>query len=88
MYIYKVVILLRLNCTLGYPHISYPLENNFSCVLFIQYFNIFLSFIFKDEAFDIGEEIAEVITKQNPKPMKLKFEKVSCSFFAQLCSYL
>jgi hypothetical protein len=47
-----------------------------------------MSFIFKDEAFDIGEEIAEVITKQNPKPMKLKFEKVSCSFFAQLCSYL
>jgi hypothetical protein len=43
-----------------------------------------VSFIFKDEAFDIGEEMAEVITKQNPKPMKLKFEKVSCSFFVQL----
>ena len=30
----------------------------------------------KAEAFDIGEEMAKVITKQNPKPMKLKFEKV------------
>merc|ERR1719187_156361 len=30
----------------------------------------------KFEAFDIGEEMAKVITKQNPKPMKLKFEKV------------
>jgi len=30
----------------------------------------------KDEAFDIGEEMARVITQQNPKPMKLKFEKV------------
>ncbi|KAI9825156.1 MAG: DNA polymerase zeta [Phylliscum demangeonii] len=30
----------------------------------------------KDEAFDIGEEIAESITRMNPKPMKLKFEKV------------
>lgn len=30
----------------------------------------------KDEAFDIGNEIAETITKMNPKPVKLKFEKV------------
>ena len=30
----------------------------------------------KDEAFDIGEEMARVITEMNPKPMKLKFEKV------------
>ena len=30
----------------------------------------------KAEAFDIGEEMAKVVTLQNPKPMKLKFEKV------------
>jgi DNA polymerase zeta len=30
----------------------------------------------KDEAFDIGEEIAERVTAMNPKPIKLKFEKV------------
>jgi len=31
----------------------------------------------RDEAFDIGEDIAETITRLNPKPIKLKFEKVS-----------
>lgn len=30
----------------------------------------------KDEAFKIGNDIAETITKLNPKPVKLKFEKV------------
>lgn len=30
----------------------------------------------KDEAFDVGNEIAETITKMNPRPVKLKFEKV------------
>jgi DNA polymerase zeta len=30
----------------------------------------------KDEAFKIGKEIAETITKANPRPVKLKFEKV------------
>jgi len=30
----------------------------------------------KDEAFDIGAEIAQTITKMNPRPVKLKFEKV------------
>lgn len=30
----------------------------------------------RDEAFDLGSEIAESITQMNPKPMKLKFEKV------------
>ncbi|ODH51256.1 hypothetical protein GX48_02685 [Paracoccidioides brasiliensis] len=30
----------------------------------------------KDEAFDIGEEIAKTITNSNPRPIKLKFEKV------------
>ena len=28
------------------------------------------------QAFDIGEEISETITKMNPRPVKLKFEKV------------
>jgi DNA polymerase zeta len=30
----------------------------------------------KDQAFDIGQEIAKVITEMNPRPVKLKFEKV------------
>ena len=30
----------------------------------------------KDEAFDIGKEIARTITDMNPRPVKLKFEKV------------
>ena len=30
----------------------------------------------KDEAFDIGNEIATTITDMNPRPVKLKFEKV------------
>lgn len=30
----------------------------------------------KDEAFDLGQEIADSITEMNPRPMKLKFEKV------------
>jgi DNA polymerase zeta len=30
----------------------------------------------KDAAFQIGQEIASAITKANPKPVKLKFEKV------------
>ena len=30
----------------------------------------------RDQAFDIGEEIAQTITKMNPRPVKLKFEKV------------
>ncbi|OJJ34165.1 hypothetical protein ASPWEDRAFT_173588 [Aspergillus wentii DTO 134E9] len=30
----------------------------------------------RDEAFDIGEEIAKAVTDMNPRPVKLKFEKV------------
>lgn len=30
----------------------------------------------KDQAFDIGEEIAKTVTDMNPRPVKLKFEKV------------
>jgi DNA polymerase zeta len=30
----------------------------------------------RDQAFTIGEEIAEAVTKTNPRPIKLKFEKV------------
>ncbi|KAE9370566.1 DNA polymeras-like protein zeta catalytic subunit [Stipitochalara longipes BDJ] len=30
----------------------------------------------KDQAFDIGEEIAKTVTNMNPRPVKLKFEKV------------
>jgi hypothetical protein len=31
----------------------------------------------KDQAFRIGNEIADAVTSVNPKPVKLKFEKVS-----------
>lgn len=30
----------------------------------------------KDQAFRIGNEIADAVTAVNPKPVKLKFEKV------------
>lgn len=30
----------------------------------------------REEAFDIGEEIAQAVTEANPRPVKLKFEKV------------
>ena len=30
----------------------------------------------RDEAFEIGNDIAETITNMNPQPIKLKFEKV------------
>ncbi|KAJ5459841.1 DNA polymerase zeta catalytic subunit [Penicillium daleae] len=30
----------------------------------------------RDQAFDIGEEIAQAVTDMNPRPIKLKFEKV------------
>jgi DNA polymerase zeta len=30
----------------------------------------------RDQAFDIGQEIAEAVTSTNPRPIKLKFEKV------------
>lgn len=30
----------------------------------------------KEEAFRIGTEIADAVTNDNPKPVKLKFEKV------------
>ena len=31
----------------------------------------------KERAFEIGKEIVHAVTAQNPKPVKLKFEKVS-----------
>lgn len=31
----------------------------------------------KEQAFKIGLEIAEAVTATNPKPVKLKFEKVN-----------
>ena len=37
---------------------------------------VLLSGASKDEAFDIGEEMAKAVTQDNPKPVKLKFEKV------------
>lgn len=31
----------------------------------------------KEDAFRIGQEMADAITRRNPAPVKLKFEKVS-----------
>ena len=39
----------------------------------------------RDEAFRIGEEIAEAVTKQNPQPVKLKLEKVYQPCILQVC---
>ena len=33
----------------------------------------------KEQAFKIGNEIADTVTAMNPKPVKLKFEKVRLS---------
>lgn len=35
----------------------------------------------KDEAFRIGQDIADKVTLTNPKPIKLKFEKVTQAVF-------
>ena len=42
----------------------------------------------KDEAFVVGQEIADAVTNMFPKPMKLRFEKVmhiSCSLSNVIC---
>ena len=38
---------------------------------------VLLEGVSKDEAFRIGQDIVDTITALNPKPVKLKFEKVS-----------
>jgi len=35
----------------------------------------------KDEAFVIGQQIADAVTNDNPKPVKLKLEKVCAVLF-------
>ena len=37
---------------------------------------LLLKGVSKDRAFEIGHEIVEAVTAANPKPVKLKFEKV------------
>lgn len=39
----------------------------------------------KEEAFQIGSEIAEAVTNANPKPVKLKLEKVYLPCILQVC---
>ena len=34
----------------------------------------------KEQAFRIGQDMADTITRMNPAPVKLKFEKVRCRF--------
>lgn len=45
---------------------------------FITFYSLFVHLPgrTKDEAFRIGNEIAQAVTDMNPKPIKLKFEKV------------
>ena len=55
---------------------------NVSFVYIIEVFVLCSMFIemkgcSKDEAFRIGYEICEAVTAMNPKPIKLKFEKVA-----------
>lgn len=40
----------------------------------------------REEAFRIGEEIAEAVTKDNPHPVKLKLEKVYQPCILQVCN--
>ena len=40
----------------------------------------------REEAFKIGAEIAEAVTSDNPKPVKLKLEKVYQPCILQVCS--
>jgi len=40
----------------------------------------------KDEAFVIGQQIADAVTNDNPKPVKLKLEKVLYLTFV-ICSF-
>jgi len=49
-----------------------------STFIFILLYSLFvlLKGASKEEAFRIGKEIVEAVTADNPKPVKLKFEKV------------
>jgi len=42
----------------------------------------------KDDAFRIGKEIVEAVTADNPKPVKLKFEKVTILKYMTIISSL
>lgn len=41
----------------------------------------------KDDAFKIGNEMADTVTKDNPNPVKLKFEKVYLPCILQVSLY-
>lgn len=38
----------------------------------------------REQAFAVGSEMAVAVTARNPAPVKLKFEKVSCSYSSSL----
>jgi DNA polymerase zeta len=38
----------------------------------------------KEQAFRIGQDIADTVTARNPSPIKLKFEKVSICVLATI----
>ena len=66
------ILRLRLLYLIIFIFFNINISYNFQIISYI-----FHIIFFQDEAFDIGEEMARVITEMNPKPMKLKFEKVS-----------
>lgn len=56
----------------------YPQRMEFFAVIFkfLRSMFILLEGRTKEQAFTIGQEIADAVTQANPKPVKLKFEKV------------
>lgn len=55
--------------------------NRFLCLISCSMF-VLLKGATKEQSFKIGQEIAEAVTATNPKPVKLKFEKVKGGYFA------
>lgn len=55
--------------------------NRFLCLISCSMF-VLLKGATKEQSFKIGQEIAEAVTATNPKPVKLKFEKVKGKYFA------
>lgn len=57
------------------------LDETFFITMTSSFFNPLSMFVLlkgatKEQSFKIGQEIAEAVTATNPKPVKLKFEKV------------
>ena len=66
-----VVSLVDVNIVHLFMCVLYMCHSNFECSMFIQ-----VRGVTKERAFEIGKEIVDTVTQANPKPVKLKFEKV------------